>query len=69
MNNSHASLARIYTALTGSTVDENARNQPDVGEPADPDSDVFVEAAAGHGIGNTSMPYRVQVTGVVGVYP
>ena len=64
MNNGHASLTRVYTALTGSTVEENAPNQPDVGEPADADFDLFVEAAAGNGIGNSSMPYTLTITGV-----
>ena len=64
MNNGHASLTRVYTALTGSTVEENAPNQPDVGEPADADFDLFVEAAAGNGIGNSSIPYRLTITGV-----
>lgn len=34
MNNGHGSLTRVYTALTGSTVEKNAPNQPDPGAPA-----------------------------------
>jgi hypothetical protein len=64
MNDNHASLTRVYTALTGSTVEENAPNQPDVGEPPDADFDLFIEAAAGNNIGSSSTPYTLTITGV-----
>src|SRR5262245_53646694 len=64
MNNSQAGLTRVYTAVTGSVVEEDAPNQPDVGEPSDADFELFVEAAAGNGIGSSSMPYTLTITGV-----
>jgi len=64
MNDNHASLTRVYTALTDSIVEENAPNQPDVGEQPDADFDLFVEAAAGNNIGSSSTPYTLTITGV-----
>jgi hypothetical protein len=64
MNDNDARLTRVYTALTGSTVEENIPNQPDTGEPADTDFDLFVEAAAGNNVGSTAMPYTLTITGV-----
>src|SRR5262249_38278935 len=64
MNDNHASLTRVYTALTDSIVEENAPNQPDVGESPDADFDLFVEAAAGNNIGSSSTPYTLTITGV-----
>src|SRR5262252_349617 len=64
MNNSQAGLTRVYTAVTGSVVEEDAPNQPDVGEPSDADFELFVEAAAGNGIGSSSTPYTLTITGI-----
>jgi hypothetical protein len=64
MNDDDARLTRVYTALTGSTVEESTPNQPDVGEPPDPNFDLFLEAAAGEKIGSTSAPYTLTITGV-----
>jgi hypothetical protein len=64
MNDNDARLTRVYTALTGSTVEENIPNQPDTGEPADTDFDLFVEVAAGNGVGSTGIPYTLTITGV-----
>jgi hypothetical protein len=64
MNDNDARLTRVFTALTGSSVEENAPNQPDAGEAPDTDFDLFVEGAAGNNIGNSSMPYTLSITGV-----
>ena len=64
MNDTDARLTRVYTALTGSTVQENIPDQPDAGEAADADLDLFIEAAAGNNVGTTSMPYTLTITGV-----
>ena len=64
MNDYDARLTRVYTALTGSTVEEDIPNQPDTGEPADADFDLFIEAAAGNNVGSSSTPYTLTITGV-----
>jgi hypothetical protein len=64
MQDNDARLTRAYTAITGSTVEEDIPNQPDSGEPADTDFDLFVEAAAGNAIGTTGEPYTLTITGV-----
>ena len=64
MNDNDARLTRVYTALTGSTVEENTPNMPDVGEPPDTDFDLFLEAAAGNDVGSSSIPYTLTITGV-----
>ena len=62
MNANDAKLMRVYTALTDSTVEDSAPNVPDPGEPHDTDFDLFVEAAAGSVIGNSSSPYTLTTT-------
>ena len=62
MNANDAKLMRVYTALTDSTVEDSAPNVPDPGEPHDTDFDLFVEAAAGSVIGNSSAPYTLTTT-------
>jgi hypothetical protein len=64
MQDNDAKLTRVYTAVTGSTVQEDIPDQPDPGESADPDFDLFVEAAAGNAIATTGMPYTLSITGV-----
>ncbi|SRR6266567_2364962 len=64
MNDNDARLTRVYTAVTGSTVQEDIPDQPDAGEPADSNFDLFIEAAAGNAIGTTAMPYTLTITGV-----
>jgi hypothetical protein len=64
MNDNDARLTRAYTAVTGSTVEEDIPDQPDAGEPADPNFDLFVQAAAGNAIGNSGTPYALTITGV-----
>jgi hypothetical protein len=64
MQDNDARLTRVYTAVTNSTVQEDIPDQPDAGEPADPNFDMFVEAAAGNAIGSTGMPYTLTITGV-----
>ena len=64
MQDNDARLTRVYTAVTGSTVEEEIPDQPDAGEPADPNFDLFVEAAAGNAIGTSGTPYTLTITGV-----
>lgn len=64
MNDNDARLTRVYTALTGSIVQEDIPDQPDAGEPADADFDLFIEAAAGNNLGNSGTPYTLTITGV-----
>src|SRR6266496_884072 len=64
MNDNDARLTRVYTAVTGGTVEEDIPDQPDAGEPADPDFDLFIEAAAGNNIGNSGTPYTLTITAV-----
>jgi hypothetical protein len=64
MNDNDARLTRVYTALTGSAVEEDIPNQPDTGEPADADFDLFIEAAAGNNVGSSATPYTLTITGV-----
>ena len=64
MNDNDARLTRVFTALTGSTVEEDIPNQPDTGEAADTDFDLFIEAAAGNNVGSSSTPYTLTITGV-----
>jgi len=64
MNDNDARLTRVYTAVTGSTVQDDIPDQPDAGEAADADFDLFIEAAAGNNVGTTSMPYTLTITGV-----
>jgi hypothetical protein len=64
MNDNDARLTRVFTALTGSTVEEDIPNMPDVGEPADTDFDVFIEGAAGNNVGSSATPYTLTITGV-----
>src|SRR5258708_28163642 len=64
MNDNDARLTRVYTAVTGSTVEEDIPDQPDAGEAADPNFDVFIEAAAGNNLGNSGTPYTLTITAV-----
>ena len=64
MNDNDARLTRVYTAVTGGTVQEDIPNQPDAGEPADANFDLFIEAAAGNAVGTTGTPYTLTITGV-----
>jgi len=64
MQDNDARLTRVYTAVTGSTVQEDIPDQPDAGEAADPNFDLFVEAAAGNAIGTSGTPYTLTITGV-----
>jgi len=64
MNDNDARLTRVYTAVTGGTVEEEIPDQPDAGEPADSDFDLFIEAAAGNNIGNSGTPYTLTITAV-----
>jgi len=64
MNDNDARLTRVYTALTGSTVEEDVPNMPDVGEAADADFDLFIEGAAGNNVGSSATPYTLTITGV-----
>lgn len=64
MQDNDARLTRVYTAVTGSTVEEEIPDQPDAGEPADANFDLFVEAAAGNAIGTSGTPYTLTITGV-----
>jgi hypothetical protein len=62
VNANDARLTRVYTAVTGSVVEDNAPNVPDPGEAHDLDFDLFVEAAAGAVIGNSGAPYTLTIT-------
>lgn len=64
MNDNDARLTRVYTAVTGSTVEEDIPDQPDAGEAADPSFDVFIEAAAGNNIGTSGTPHTLTITAV-----
>jgi len=64
MQDNDARLTRVYTAVTGSTVEEDIPDQPDAGESADANFDLFVEAAAGNAIGTSGTPYTLTITGV-----
>jgi len=64
MNVNDAKLTRVYTAVTGGTVEEDIPDQPDAGEPADPNFDLFIEAAAGNDVGTSGTPYTLTITAV-----
>lgn len=64
MNDNDARLTRVYTAVTGGTVEEDIPDQPDAGEAADPNFDLFIEAAAGNNVGNSGTPYTLTITAV-----
>jgi|SRR6516165_3069114 hypothetical protein len=64
MNDNDARLTRVYTAVTGSTVQDDIPDQPDAGEAADADFDLFIEAAAGNSVGSTGIPYTLTITGI-----
>ena len=64
MQDNDARLTRVYTAVTGSSVQEDIPDQPDAGEVADPNFDLFIEAAAGNAIGTSGTPYTLTITGI-----
>jgi hypothetical protein len=64
MNDTDARLTRVYTAVTGGTVEEDIPDQPDAGETADPNFDLFIEAAAGNNVGTSGTPYTLTITAV-----
>ena len=64
MNDNDAKLTRVYTAVTGGTVEEDIPDQPDAGEAADPNFDLFIEAAAGNAVGTSGTPYTLTITAV-----
>ena len=64
MQDNDARLTRVYTAVTGSTVQEDIPDQPDAGEAADANFDLFIEAAAGNAVGTAGTPYTLTITGV-----
>lgn len=62
MNGNDAMLTRVYTAVSGSTVEDRIPNAPDPGEPHDTDFDLILEAAAGVNVGNSGAPYTLTIT-------
>src|SRR5271165_2854092 len=64
VNDNDARLTRVYTAVTGGSVQEDIPDQPDAGEAADADFDLFIEAAAGNNVGNSATPYTLTITAV-----
>ena len=64
MQDNDARLTRVYTAVTGSSVQEDIPDQPDAGEVADANFDLFIEAAAGNAIGTSGTPYTLTITGI-----
>ena len=64
MQDNDARLTRVYTAVTGSSVQEDIPDQPDAGEVADANFDLFIEAAAGNAVGTSGTPYTLTFTGV-----
>jgi hypothetical protein len=57
MNANDAALTELATAHTGSTVEDNAPNAP-----ASASFDLVLEAVAGNAIGNSGMPYTLQIS-------